>query len=220
MHMIPLVVLSLLAADPNAEGFALYKKGDFVKAHELFKKAVAAAPKNPWARVNHARTLAVLSKGEAPADYCTYEKNWIHLALAELDKAVELDRKAVLAKLAEPDPGIKLLEKLTEYQLWLAAVRFEATSDAALTKFLEANPSWHQGGAGRIPVSLTLEPKTWSVKDKRVSITREGRAARYTVAVRGWFFGEGKFSFRVLLLENVDDAGDAWTLGPVVADCD
>ena len=215
-----LVVALLLAADPNAEGFALYKKGDYAKAHELFKKAVAADPKNPWARVNHARTLALLGKGEAPGDYCAFEKNWIHLALAELDQAVELDRKAVLAKLGEPDPGIKLLEKRPEYPLWLTAVLFDPA--AALSKFLAANSAWHQGGAGRIPTGLTLKAgdKAWSVTDKRVVLTREGKTAKYAPAAKGWVFGEGKFSFHVLLLENVDDAGDTWTLGPIAADCD
>jgi tetratricopeptide (TPR) repeat protein len=216
---VALLVLALLAADPNADGFALYKKGEYAKAHDLFKKAVAADPKNPWARINHARTLAVLSKGEAPADYCTYEKSWLHLALAELDQAVTLDRKKVLAKLAEKDPGIELLAKRPEYQLWLTAVRFEG-GEPGLEKLLAANATWHQGGAGRIPQTLTLEAKSFTVKDKRVSITREGKTARYAAAVKGWFFGEGKFSFRVLVLENEGDAGDEWSLGPVLADCD
>lgn len=189
-----LLLLALLAADPNADGFALYQKGEYAKAHELFKKAIAQNPKHAFARLNHARTLAVLSKGEAPADYCAFEKNWIMLALADLDVAVEQKRDEILAKLEQPDPGIDLLKKRPELHSWLTAVKWKKG---------DAPPkSWHKGGAGRIPEARDFDAKA---------------LAKATLTVKPWYFDEGKRSFRQLTL---DDGTDEWLLGPITSDCE
>ena len=188
------LVLLLLAADPNAEGFALYQKGEYAKAHELFKKAIAQNPKHPYARLNHARTLALLSKGEAPDDYCTFEKNWIMLALADLDMAVAAEPEKILAKLADKDPGVALLEKRDEYQSWLVAVRWKSGQPLPKT--------WHKGGAGQIAQSKQLDEKS----------LKAGKPE-----VKQWFFDQGKRSFRQLTLTVGDDE---WLAGPLTGDCD
>jgi tetratricopeptide (TPR) repeat protein len=59
------IVAALLAADLNADGFAAYQAGDYEKADELFKKALAANPKHTWARLNRARTVAAVTATES-----------------------------------------------------------------------------------------------------------------------------------------------------------
>lgn len=213
-----MLVLTVLSADPNAAGFQAYKKADYAAALPLFQKATDADPKNHWAWLNRARTLAALNKGADPDDYCAYEKNWVFLALDSLERAVQLDPSKVLAKLGEPDVGTDLLKKRPEFQRWLVAISAERDTDAQLKKLLLANPTWHSAGQGAIPKMLTLEAagKTWAVKNKQVEVTLEGKKLVLKPEVRPWAFNEGKMQFRTLLLQ-----GDAtWQLGSVLADCD
>jgi len=204
-----LLVLTLLAADPNAEGFAAYKKGDYAKAAPLFEKAIKADLKSPWPWVNRARTLAMLAKGKDPDDYCAYEKNWVLLALDALEHAVELDKAKVLTKLAEPDPGTDALKKRPEVKAWLATVSFDG--DAG--KLLAQNPDWHSTEEpGAIVKPLTLDPKTTKVNGKQVMLAD----GKYELKIQGWYFDEGKRHFSVAQLEGPK----VWQLGPVMADCD
>ncbi len=204
------LVLLILHADPNAEGFAEYKKGNYAKAAPLFEKAIKADAKSPWPWVNRARTLAMLAKGQDPDEYCAYEKNWVLLALDALEHAVALDKAKVLAKLGEPDPGTDALKKRPEVKAWLASASF----DGDVAKLLAANPEWHSTGeAGAIVKPLTIDAKAVKVAGKQVTLADGGK---YELKVQGWFFDEGKRHFSIALLEGPK----TWQLGPAMADCD
>ena len=207
------LVLVVLAADPNADGFAEYKKGNYAKAAPLFDKAIKTQPKNAWAWLNRARTLALLAKGKEPDDYCDYGKNWVLLALDALEHAVELDKAKVLAKLEEPDPGTEALKARREVRDWLAAVTYDG--DAA--KLLAAQPDWHSTEEpGAVPKNLTLDAKSWKVTGGKLSLVENGKSVPYEVKVQPWYFDEGKRHFSVLQLQGPT----VWALGPVLADCD
>ncbi len=212
MHL-GLLFVTLLTADPNAQGFAEYKKGNYAKAAPLFEKALKADRKNVWAWLNRARTLALLAKGKEPDEYCDYPKNWVLLALDALEHAAELDKPKLLAKLKEEDPGTAALQARPEVRAWLAAVTYDG--DAA--KLLAANPDWHSTEEpGAVPRSLTLDPKSWKASGNQVTLTEGGKSVKYELKVQGWYFDEGKRHFSTLQL----DGPTVWQLGALAADCD
>lgn len=206
-----LLVLLVLHADLNADGFAAYKKGDYAKADALFVKATVATPKNAWAWLNHARALAMLGNGIDPDEYCDYPNNWVLLALDALEHAVALDKAKVLAKWAEADPGTDALKKRPELALWLDAVRF----DGRAAPFVVAHPDWHTAVPGDVLRPVTLGPRGWTVKDGKVQVA--GKKAPYTLEVRQWYFDEGKKHFSQVVLTNTDETLE---LGPGFADCE
>lgn len=200
-----LLLLTLLAADPNAEGFELYEKGEYAKAQRLFEKATKATPKNAWAWVNLARTRALLSKGADPDDYCEAETNWVLLALSDLDQAVKLSKAPVLKKLGEADPGTLLLAKRVEYQVWREALAFTGEATQLVGK-------WHTVGAG-IPTEGEL-----AAVDPKAKVVELG-GKKYQPKVIDWFFAQGTRSFKALVLENVKDPADVQYRGPLTSDC-
>ncbi len=111
-----------------------------------------------------------------------------------------------------------LLKKRPEFQRWHVAITAERDSDAQLKKLLLAHPTWHSSPSGEIPKTLTLDAasKTWSVKNKQLEVTHEGKKRVLRPEVKPWAFNEGKMQFRTLLLEG---EGSTWQLGAVIADC-
>src|SRR4051794_26890522 len=147
--------------DSNALGFKAYEKGDHKKAHGLFEKALKQSPDNAFARLNRARTITLLNQGKEEADdfdYCTYESNWIFRALADLSKAVELNREALLPKIDEDSKGLKALKARPEYSKWRKAVSILAAGAGGAEKGVRDTPDWLFQAPGTIPVFISLKP--------------------------------------------------------------
>jgi tetratricopeptide (TPR) repeat protein len=233
--------------DSNALGFKAYEKGDYKKAHGLFEKALKQNPDNAYARLNRARTITLLNQGKEKAksfDYCAYDSNWIYRALADLSKAVELDRAAVLPKIDEDPKGLKALKALVEYQKWRTAVSVLAGEGGSTEKLLRDTPEWLFQLPGMLPVSISLKPDKkiiesslsgeeqaagqWSLKGDQLELTPEnGKATTWKVSAEKYYFNQGRDFFFELQLVPVGEGGSGpdWLegplrAGPLLGDCE
>jgi tetratricopeptide (TPR) repeat protein len=231
--------------DSNALGFKAYEKGDYKKAHGLFEKALKQNPDNAFARLNRARTLTLLNQGKEESDsfeYCTYESNWIFLALADLSKAVELNRAAVLPKIDEDSKGLKALKARGEYGKWRKAVSLLA-AEAGAEKVLRETPDWVFEQPSAISVYITLQPDKkvveasptgeeqaagqWSLKEGQLEITPvKGKPVSWKLIAEKYFFNQGKdFFFDLQLVPTGSEAaatgwlGGPLRAGPLLGDC-
>jgi tetratricopeptide (TPR) repeat protein len=232
--------------DSNALGFKAYEKGDYKKAHGLFEKALKQNPDNAFARLNRARTITLLNQGKEERDdfeYCTYESNWIFRALADLSKAVELNRAALLPKIDEDQKGLKALKARGEYGKWRKAVSVLA-EEAGAEKVLRETPDWLYEQPSAIPVFVSLKPDKkvvemnpgdgteqavgqWGLKNGQVEITPvKGKAATWKVISEKYFFNQGQdFFFDLQLVPVASEAtatgwfGGPLRAGPLLGDC-
>ncbi len=229
-------VLAAPAADKdlNRQGFVAYEKGDIARAHALFTKAVTQDPNNAYAWLNLARTTTLRARGTEPADPCDLEHSWIFLALAYLDRAMLLDSAAIGPKMTDDTKGLAWLKKREEFVAWQAAIQplpkddngmrtllrkhdfFWAVSGVLQGLTLAANGSATYGVPGsETPIG------TWTVGKGIVEI-KDGTKVlrRYRVTVTPWAFGEGKHSFRRLVLaqDGTQDGPDTLEYGPMM-DC-
>ncbi len=225
-------------ADNNALGFKAYEKGDYKKAHGLFEKALKQDPDNAYARLNRARTITLLNQGKeesASFEYCAYESNWIFRALADLSRAVELNRTALLPKIDEDQKGLKALKARPEYTKWRLAVSVLA-GEAAMEKVVRDTPDWLFQDPGAIPMSITLKPDKkvietspsgdeqpagqWNLKGDQVEITPvKGKPVSWRAIAEKYFFNQGKDYFFDLQLVPVEPeaAASGWLVGPLRA---
>jgi tetratricopeptide (TPR) repeat protein len=225
-------------ADNNALGFKAYEKGDYKKAHGLFEKALKQDPGNAFARLNRARTTTLLNQGKeesASFEYCAYESNWIFRALADLSRAVDLNRAALLPKIDEDQKGLKTLKARPEYTKWRQAVSVLA-GEAAVEKVVRDTPDWLFQEPGAIPVSITLTPDKkvietspsgdeqpagqWNLKGSHVEITPvKGKPVSWKAIAEKYFFNQGKDYFFELQLVPVEPEATAsgWLVGPLRA---
>lgn len=224
--------------DSNALGFKAYEKGDYKKAHGLFEKALKQDPDNAYARLNRARTTTILNQGKEEADsfdYCAYESNWIFRALADLSKAVELNRAALLPKIDEDQKGLKALKARPEYSKWRKAVSVLA-AEAGTEKVVRETSDWLFQEPRAIPVFVTLKPDKkiietsptgdeqpvgqWSLKGGQVEITPvKGKPVSWKAIAEKYFFNQGKdFFFELQLVPaEPDAAASGWLAGPLKA---
>ncbi len=236
---------SAKAPDSNALGFKAYEKGDYKRAHGLFEKALKQNPDNAFARLNRARTITLLNQGKEESDsfeYCTYESNWIFLALADLSRAVELNRAAVLPKIDEDQKGLKALKARDEYGKWRKAVSILA-AEAGTEKVLRETPDWLFEQPSAIPVFISLKTDKkviesspsgeeqaagqWSLKGGQLEVTPlKGKPVSWKVIAEKYFFNEGKdFFFDLQLVPTHADAsatgwlGGPLRAGPLLGDC-
>ncbi len=232
--------------DSNALGFKAYEKGDYKKAHGLFEKALKQNPDNAYARLNRARTTTLLNKGKEEKDgfeYCDYPSNWIFRALADLSKAVELERAAVLPKIDEDQKGLKALKERGEYLKWRKAVSLLGAEAGAAEKVLRETPDWLYEQPAAIPVHISLRPDKkvvtqdhtmeetiagqWSLKGGQLEITpANGKATLWKPVAEQYYFNEGKDFFFDPQLQPVGEgaSGSGWLggplrAGPLLGDC-
>lgn len=221
-------------ADLNRQGFAAYEKGDIAAAHKLFLKAVKKEPKNAYAWLNLARTTTLRAGGKEPAEPCALGESWVFLALAHLDRAMQLDAAAIAPKLADDTTGLAHLKKRDEFAAWQVAVQPLPKDDTGVRTFLQQhNFFWASAG---VLEGLTLEQDgtaqygipggeapigKWSVVKGAVEI-KEGEklVRRYRLTVQPWAFGEGKYSYRRVVLEQdgTQEGPDLLEYGPMM-DC-
>ncbi|WP_224371967.1 tetratricopeptide repeat protein [Hyalangium versicolor] len=233
--------------DSNALGFKAYEKGDYKKAHGLFEKALKQNPDNAYARLNRARTTTLLNKGKEEVgtfDYCDYGSNWIFRALADLSRAVELDRAVVLPKIDEDAKGLKALKARSEYKKWRKAVSVLAGEAGGAEKVIRESPEWLFQAPRDIPVFITLKPDKkiiesrppedekpagqWSLKGEQLMFTPEkGKPAAWKVITEKYAFNEGQDFFFELQLVPVDaeTSASGWLsgplrMGPLEGDCE
>lgn len=224
--------------DLNAQGFKAYQKGDYKKAHALFEKALKKEPSNAYARLNRARTTAVLNKGKEPEDACEYESNWMYRVLADLSKAVELNAAAILPKIDEDEAGLKAFKELEVFQKWRRAVRALSTEPGMLEKLLREGAEWISPQPGGLAMSTFIHLKAdktvmtshapdfeeqrmgrWTLKDPRVElVSEEGGSTVWTVKVERIFFNEGRdFFFELQLVPSAPASKPEWMQGPLKA---
>ncbi|MDC0715212.1 hypothetical protein POL68_42580 [Stigmatella sp. ncwal1] len=231
--------------DANALGFKAYGKKHYKKAHGLFEKALKQNPSNAYARLNRARTTTLLQSGKKETDdfdYCALHTNWIFQALADLSRAVELDRAALLPKIDEDQTGLKALKALDEYKKWRQAVSV-LTAEAGTEKVLRDTPHWLIQAPGQVPLFISLKPdhtvteqegdrdeKTigqWSLKEGQLSIgPSQGKARPWKVEADKSFFNQGQdFFFATYLVPQAEEAAapgslaGPWSAGPLTDDC-
>lgn len=235
MPVLLFAVASLLAStDANREGFAAYQKGQLALANKLFHKAVQQDPKNAYAWLNLARTTSRRLGDTEPKDPCALAHNWVYLSLAYLDRAMQLDAAAIGPKLADDTTGLAHLKKREEFAAWQLAVQPLPKGDAAIRSFLQQhNFFWASVG---VLEGLTLEKDgtarygipgseapigAWAVVKGAVEIRKgEKLARRYRLTVQPWAFGEGKYSYRRVVLEQdgTQEGPDLLEYGPMM-DC-
>jgi tetratricopeptide (TPR) repeat protein len=225
--------------DSNALGFKAYEKGDYKKAHGLFEKALKQNPDNAYARLNRARTATLLNKGKEQSgdfDYCTYESNWIFRALADLSKAIELNRAEILPKIDEDPKGLKALKERPEYIRWRKAVSLLAVEADAAEKVLRDTPEWLFQEPGAIPLSISLRPDKkvvettlsgeeqvagqWSLKGGQIELKPlKGPAMAWKPIAEKYFFNQGgDFFFELHLVPaGSTESASGWLAGPLKA---
>lgn len=220
--------------DLNRQGFAAYEKGDVARAHGLFTRAVAKDPNNAFAWLNLARTTTLRARGAEADDPCTLENNWVFVALAHLDRAMQLDAKAIAPKIADDTKGLAALRKREEFSAWqLAQQPLPKDDDGLRAFFKQHNFFWASAG---VLQGLTLHADgkaTWGVPGQEAPLgswtvgrggvdIREGDRLirRYRPKVTPWAFGEGKYTVRRLVLEQdgTRDGPDTLEYGPMM-DC-
>jgi len=224
--------------DSSALGFKAYMKGDYKKAHGLFEKVLKQDPNNAYARLNRARTTTLLNRGKEEADgfeYCVYESNWMFRALADLSKAVELNRAALLPKIDEDQKGLKALKDRPEYSKWRKAVSVLA-AEAEAEKVVRETSDWLFQEAGAVPIFITLKPDQklmemspagdeqptgrWAIKGGQVEITpMKGKPVLWKLMTEKFFFNQGRdFFFELQLVPaEPDAAAEGWLAGPLKA---
>ncbi|MDY7225331.1 tetratricopeptide repeat protein [Hyalangium rubrum] len=246
-----LVLLSVLAAsalpglaqakdtDSNALGFKAYEKGDYKKAHGLFEKALKQNPDNAYARLNRARTITLLNQSKDKVDSaesCDYASNWMFRALADLSKAVELNRAAILPKIDEDEKGLKPLKAREDYVKWRKAVGALAGEAGGTEKVLRETSDWWFHAPGAIPVGITLHPDKkiselspageeqpagqWGLKGEQLEFTPpKGKPVHWKVSTEKYYFNEGKdFFFELQLVPaNAELPASGWLAGPLRA---
>lgn len=230
------------APDANVQGFKAYEKGDYKKAHALFEKALKKDPANPYARLNRARTRTLLQHKMEDGDdfdYCDFAKNWLYLALADLSKAVELNREALLPKIDEDQQGLKVLKAREEYKKWRRAVAVLAEEKGAVDAVLGSKSEWAYAPPGRVVQSVDMAadqrvvasrmgmtphaPAKWRRVGTDVELTpvAAGEKARtWKLKVRESYFNQGAAYFHELTLEpegRVEAPSEEWMQGPLVA---
>ena len=220
--------------DLNRQGFVAYEKGDIARAHGLFTKAVTKDPNNAYAWLNLARTTTLRAGGAEPSDPCNLEHSWVFLALAHLDRAMLLDAAAIGPKISDDTKGLAWLKKREEFLAWQVSIQPLPKDDEGMRALLRKhNFFWAVSG---VLQGLTLNANgtatygvpgsetalgTWTVGKGVVEI-KDGTKVlrRYRVTVTPWAFGEGKHSFRRLVLEQdgTQDGPDTLEYGPMM-DC-
>lgn len=233
--------------DFNALGFKAYTKGDYKKAHGLFEKELKKNPEHAFARLNRARTTTLLNQGKEEAgdfDYCAYETNWIFQALADLSKAVEVNRSLILPKIDEDQKGLKALKEHPEYKNWRKAVSVLAGEAEAVEQGVRDTSEWLYQAPGQLPVSVAFKPDQkvveegptgeqkpagqWSLKGGQVELTPEkGKPQAWKVSAEKFFFNQGKdFIFQFQLVPVAAEAaasgwlGGPLKAGPLMGDCE
>jgi hypothetical protein len=86
--------------DHNAIGFKAFQKGDFKAALKALIFRSRLITKRIWF-FKPCACVSCHQRESGPEDYCAYESNWVYLALSSLSKAIDVNRKQVVAKLKE-----------------------------------------------------------------------------------------------------------------------
>ncbi len=220
--------------DLNRQGFAAYEKGEIARAHGLFTKAVTKDPNNAYAWLNLARTTTQLARGAEPSDPCDLEHNWVFLALAHLDRAMLLDATVIGPKIADDTKGLAQLKRREEFVAWQLSLQPLPKDDDGMRALLRKHNffwavsgvlqglTFNANGSATYGVPGSEAPiGTWTVVKGFVEIKDGTRLVRrYRVTVTPWAFGEGKHSFRRLVLEQdgTQDGPDTLEYGPMM-DC-
>jgi hypothetical protein len=143
--------------DHNAIGFKAFQQGNYKGALKSFELSMKNDPRNAFGFLNHARALVAINVKVDPEDYCAYETNWVYLALSSLSKAIEVNRKQIVAKLKEvKEPGFAEFRKRPEYIKWESTLQLPIASDEGLKKFILGNPEWVSREPGMVPTLVTL----------------------------------------------------------------
>lgn len=218
--------------DANVAGFKLYKKGRYKEALRLFDRARKETPDNPYAWFNWGRVTAILGDKRGDPMTCERTEDWRYLALASIQRGLEIDREKVRAKILEDEPGLVPLEKTPQFAAWWLAEQALPKEDAALRAFLVAHGEWVR--MAEMPTTVTLS-KDGTFREARVGLEDSPLATgkwtvtggklllgeiSYTLTKRQWAFGEGRHRVSRLALEPTDLArADALELWPLDGDC-
>lgn len=219
--------------DHNGIGFKAFQKGAFKAALKSFDLSIKNDPRNAFGFLNRARALVAINVKVDPEDYCAYESNWVYLALSSLSKAIDVNRKQVVAKLKEiREPSFVEFKKRPEYLKWQSTLQPPFASDDGLKKFIFANPQWISREQGMVPTLVTLRSDLtanvlkpdgqnsegkWRVENGKVIVDSRLLAKALTLRVIPFYFNEGKNYIHSTIL--ADGLHAELYIGPVTEDC-
>jgi hypothetical protein len=222
------------APDFNGLGFKAYLAGDYPKALGLFDRARKETPEEAYGWFNWARTTAIINaKVDPPA--CDRADDWRYLALASLEKSLEIDRAKILPKLDEAGNKLDEFKATRPYVRWWAAqqpvpvaktelrdlitgsewIRYEGTMLVWIdfSKDGQVTETHAQGGA------VPKKAGSWSAKGTDLVVTGPDKKVRtFGVGKQKEYFDEGQLYITELQLSE-EPAGKNWLLGPVDSDC-
>lgn len=219
--------------DHNAIGFKAFQKRDFKAALKSFDLSIKNDPRSAFGFLNRARALVAINVKVDPEDYCAYESNWVYLALSSLSKAIDVNRKQVVAKLKEvKEPSFTEFKKRPEYIKWQSTLQLPIAGDEGLKKFIFANPQWISREPAMVPTLVTLRSDLtanvlkpdgqnsegkWRVENGKVIVDSKLLGKALTLKVIPFYFNEGKNYIHSTIL--ADGARAELYIGPVTEDC-
>lgn len=220
--------------DHNGIGFKAFQKGDFKSALKSFELSMKNDPKNAFGHLNHARTLIALNIKTDPDDYCSYESNWVLLALASLSKSMEVDKMKVTGKLKEiKEPSFLEFKKRPEYKKWESTLMGPILDDQKLKGFVLSHAEWVTREAGMPPTMVTLRQDftmniqkpdgqnaegRWRVENGKIHLESQLLTTALSLKVIPFFFNEGRRYISSTILVDEKKETELF-LGPVTDDC-
>src|SRR5262249_31339822 len=109
----------------------------------LLRKAAQQNPKNAFIWFNLGRATAAAGQGTTPTDECDETKAWKYVSMQAFNKAMNLDREAISAKIKQADPKLALFRDTAEYKKWIKAQGSIPKTDAELGRLIGEENSWY-----------------------------------------------------------------------------